>query len=137
MKKLILAVVLIVSALSFGTAFAFSPSKHQAVASTITYVDIKDSVVTPNQLTIPIGQTVQFNTKDGLSHQMGLGEGSGNGHQHEDGQQAHEHDGSYTSGEFGAGEAWKVTFKQAGTFTFHDHLHPNINILIVAYQPKQ
>ena len=140
MKKLMIGAALVAAALSFGVAYAASPGKHKTAtnpASIVTNIDLKDDKATPNQLTIPVGQTVQFNTKDGLKHEIGLGEGSGDGHTHDESTSAHEHDGDYTSGEFGVGEAWKVTFKKAGTFTMHDHLHPNINVLIVAYQPKQ
>ncbi len=41
--------------------------------------------------------------------------------------------GKFESGDFGANEAWKVQFKDEGTFQFHDHLNPKISVLMVAY----
>ena len=135
MKKLPLIIVVTVALLcGFGAAFVLTsrPNSNKAVASNSTpvQVDLKDDMATPSQVTIPVGQTVQFNTKDDLAHEMSLGEGNGDSHHHE-------HEGDYSSGEFGKGEAWKVNFKKAGTFTFHDHKHPNINVLVVAYQPNK
>ncbi len=59
---------------------------------------------------------------------MGLGTGD-NRH---DG--SHKHTGTYISGDFKADEAWKVQFKEAGTFDFHDHYRPELHVTVVVYK---
>lgn len=130
MKKNIMIAGLSALAIGFAIAYAATPSKPAVASAHITHVAIRDNKIVPDQVTIPVGQTVEFDTKDGLTHEIGLGEGDGDGHDHE-------HKGEYSSGAFGANQAWRVTFKQAGTFTFHDHMHPDINVLVVAYNPKK
>lgn len=87
----------------------------------------------PNVLAIKKGQYVQFVTADGQEHEIGIGSGEGDeDHHHE-----HEHLSDYTSGDFGPGEAWRVQFKEVGSYQFHDHHHPKLNILVVVYDPAK
>lgn len=88
-------------------------------------VALKAEAADPDTLTIKVGDSVQFNSADGQSHSLSLGLG-GEGHQHT---------GPFSSGEFQADEAWRVQFNQPGTYKFHDHKNPKINILVVTYQP--
>ena len=110
----------------------------------------------PDQISVVVGKSVEFKSSDGKTHSLSLGEGSGersaysssnlklahNGAEHDAVQSdtghesKHEHQAGFSSGEFKADEAWRVTFKEAGTYFFHDHLNPDINILVVAYEPK-
>lgn len=93
----------------------------------------------PDTLAIKVGEFVQFNTADGQTHNISLGAGD-DGHEDKDHaahDAPHEHVGDYSSGEFGKGEAWKVQFKKTGTFHLHDHHHPNLQILVVVYQPGE
>lgn len=86
----------------------------------------------PNTLAVKKGQFVQFVTADGQEHEIGIGEGEGDASHHHE----HEHLSDYTSGDFGPGEAWRVQFKEVGTYPLHDHHHPNLNILVVVYDPS-
>ncbi len=86
-------------------------------------VALKADGAEPDIVTVKVGETVQFNSADGNSHNLSNGLGG----------EEHEHSGPYSSGEFKSDEAWRVQFKQPGTFKFHDHLNPNINVLVVAY----
>lgn len=89
-----------------------------------TCVALRSDKAEPDTVSIKIGEFVQFNGADGKSHSLSLGLGG----------EEHEHSGPYTSGEFQADEAWRVQFKKSGTFKFHDHLNPAINILVVVYK---
>lgn len=110
-----------------GTSHSHGDSESSSPAlATDFYVDLKDDHANPDTLTVPVGKTVQFNTKDGRKHNISVGEGG----------EEHEHTGSFHSGDFGKDEAWRATFKEPGTYSFHDHYNPNINVLIVAYRPS-
>lgn len=78
----------------------------------------------PDTITVKLGEYVQFNSADGQSHSLSQGKGG----------EEHDHTGPFSSGEFKADEGWRAQFKEPGTFYFHDHLNPKINILVVAYQ---
>ena len=147
MKRLKLPMVLIAVATGIGffTAFALTnasannehshseitPAKittdksiaGQAPAKT---VDLLESKASPDQVTIIAGGVIQFNAKDGNSHRLALGEGGSE----------HEHTSTTDSGIFNADEGWRVRFDKPGTYFIHDHLNPNINILVVAYKPQ-
>ena len=132
-NPIILGVAVIGFAIAgFGTSYALT--KHQIVKSSPSLgpinVSLANDSASPNSLAIKVGQIVQFNTKDNQNHDIAFGEGNADGHDHE-------HTSSYESGQFGSGQAWQVQFKKAGTFTLHDHLHPNINVIVVAYNPSK
>lgn len=86
-------------------------------------VQLNSEAAMPNEITIQVGETLEFETKDGKQHRIALGAGG----------EEHVHSSSTDSGVFGEGEGWRVRFDQAGTYYFHDHLNPNINVLVVAY----
>lgn len=90
-------------------------------------VNLNAEGATPSTITVKVGESVQFNSADGKKHSLSLGLGG----------EEHEHTGQYSSGDFKADEGWKVEFKQSGTFKFHDHYNPKINILVVAYEPDK
>lgn len=79
----------------------------------------------PNELSVKLGSTVQFNSADGKVHKLSLGEGG----------EEHAHTGSFQSGEIKADEGWRATFSKPGTYFFHDHYNPDINVLVIAYKP--
>jgi plastocyanin len=87
-------------------------------------VALEASRANPDTLTVKAGEFVQFNSADGNSHSLSLGEGG----------EDHGHNGPFSSGEFKADEGWRVQFKEPGTYFFHDHHHPEINILVVVYK---
>jgi plastocyanin len=93
---------------------------------TIQCVALGSEGANPDTLAIPVGSSVQFNSADDKTHSLSLGKGG----------DAHGHSGPFTSGDFGSEEAWKVQFKEPGTFHFHDHYNPKLNILIVVYEPN-
>ncbi len=95
-------------------------------------VCITDSGINPNEISLKVGETVQFINADGRTHNMGIGGGSGDEHSH-DHNQSHEHEGAYASGDFKKGEDWHVTFNETGTYRLHDHYKPENNILVVVY----
>lgn len=131
-----LTLIIIVLAVVAGGASFFStqsyasrrqgPSQTQdAQGSLIQQVSLNNGIAAPDTVSLPVGQSIQFNADDGLKHRMGFGAG---GHEHQE-------DNLYDSGEFGGGESWRVAFNKPGTYQFHDHLNPNISVLVVAYQP--
>ncbi len=60
--------------------------KHKAVASADCHgncVALNKDQISPNTLTVKLGDYVQFNSADGLRHNLGLGDGEGDLHSHE------------------------------------------------------
>lgn len=143
--RFLLIIALIFGVVGFAGAFTLANGKQKdtgnhshtsdkqhvidakTTVNTDLYVDLQADRAIPDALTVPVGKTVQFNSKDGKKHNLSLGLGG----------EEHEHAGPFHSGEFGANEAWRATFTKAGTYSFHDHNNPKINILIVAYLPNQ
>lgn len=126
----VLAVFIIL--LSFGAAYTVTAKNNKSQNQVATdpscsdiCVDLYQDKASPNTLAVAVGSYVQFNSKDGKAHELSLGGGGGE----------HEHKGDFQSGEFKADEGWRVQFKEEGTFTFHDHYNPNVNIVVVVYTP--
>ncbi|MEO5691375.1 MAG: hypothetical protein ABIQ64_04265 [Candidatus Saccharimonadales bacterium] len=88
-------------------------------------IDLFADKASPEEVYLTVGQVLQFNTKDDNKHRIALGQGG----------TEHEHISATNSGDFGANEAWRVRFDKVGTYFFHDHHNPNINVLVVVYQP--
>ena len=88
-------------------------------------VALQSEAAVPDTVAINVGQSIQFNSADGQTHSLSQGLGG----------EEHSHTGPYSSGDFAGDEAWRVQFKQPGTFKFHDHYNPDVNILVVAYEP--
>lgn len=88
-------------------------------------VQLTESGAIPDILTIEVGTVVIFNSADGKKHSLSLGEGG----------EDHVHSGPFSSGDFEADEAWKVEFKEQGTFEFHDHYNPKLSVLVVVFKP--
>lgn len=125
-KKYYLAAML-TGAVAFTGAFALAGANNASKAAGGAYsVDLKEGRANPDSLAVAVGKAVQFNAKDGKKYNFALGEGG----------EHHGHSGSLSSGDFGEGQAWRATFSKPGTYFFHDHYNPNVNVLIVVYQPK-
>ena len=125
-SMLLVGIFLAVAAVTaIATAYVVS-NNNQPLASTdkAYQVSLLSDHADPDTITIKAGETVQFNSKDGKTHSLSLGEG---GHEHQ-------HTGPFNSGEFGADESWRATFNEPGTFFLHDHDNPDINILVVSYK---
>lgn len=131
----LIVIIVIVGAISF-TAVSIMNSKKPILASKNCQglcVNITKDGIDPDTLTVKVGEFVQFNSADGKQHNLGLGGGvDGDKTAHD---ADHEHVGEFTSGDFNADEAWRVQFKTAGTYKFHDHYNPKLNILVVVYAP--
>lgn len=117
-----------IAAGGFGIAYNLS-NKNTAIAAAAecagTCVYLREGKADPATVAVPAGSFVQFNSADGTTHNMSQGKGGA----------AHEHNGSFSSGPFKADEAWRVQFKKEGTYHFHDHYNPNINVMVVVYTP--
>jgi plastocyanin len=96
-------------------------------------VAIEADGISPDELAVKIGEFVQFNSADGKSHELTTATDNNAG------DHSNIHGGSKTtvaSGIFGADEAWRVQFKQAGTYRLRDTKNANQEILVVVYEPK-
>lgn len=84
----------------------------------------------PRELIVKVGESVQFNSADGRSHNIGQGDGGdpdlGRAHDHP--QEALE------SGKFNKDEGYLVTFTRPGVYSFHDHFDSDLFITIIAYE---
>lgn len=100
-------------------------------------VALREDGMQPNELAVRVGEFVQFNSADGKRHNISIGEGAGDSHGHEPHDMPHEHTEAYASGDFGADEAWRVQFKEPGTYQLHDHYNPKLNILVVVYNSNE
>lgn len=84
---------------------------------------------TPDALVVPVGEYVQMNSADGRVYNIGYGRGDSE-------TKEHEHlGGVLDSGDFGAGEAFKVQIKEPGTFYFHDHYNAKTIVTVVGFVP--
>jgi plastocyanin len=124
------AVVLLLGVISFGAFYAMATQKNPEYSKsqnceTEFCVALKSNGADPRELSVPVGSFVQFNSADNKTHNLSLGEGG----------DEHDHSGPFYSGEFGGDEAWKVQFKEDGSYFFHDHMNPDINVLVVVYTP--
>lgn len=123
------ALVLLVGLFSFGLFYALASKQPQPPTSASACdgfcVALTENGAQPAELSVPAGSFVQFNSADGKSHNISLGKGG----------EEHDHGGLFYSGEFGPDEAWRVQFEREGSFFFHDHQNPDINVLVVVYTP--
>ncbi len=122
--------VVVAALIGFGVVFSLSQkdtssSQAQAQECKDTCVELHEDKATPDTITVTVGSYVQFNSADGKSHSLSLGNGG----------EEHSHTGKFSSGEFKADEGWRVQFNEEGSFVFHDHLNPKISILVVVYTP--
>lgn len=129
-KIQLIAIAVIAALISFGLVYAIS-SRNNGTARVNssncegTCVALTKDGASPNALAVPVGSYVQFNSADGKAHNLSVGKG---GHDHD-------HTGKFYSGEFQADEGWRVQFTDEGSFAFHDHLNPQINVVVVVYAP--
>ena len=130
-------ILVVVGLLAFGGSYAFASAqnskkfaakKSSSQCANAVCVSLKKGGADPNELSVTKGSFVQFNSKDGKAHELSIGEGG------EDGKE-HDHHGSFHSPEIGVDEGWRVQFKEPGNYFFHDHENPEINVLVVVYEP--
>ena len=125
---LLLAVLVLAGFLSFSVIYMVSArrstNKIQRISNCKdTCVDLYQDKASPDTVAVTVGSYVQFNSKDGKTHDLSLGAGGSE----------HVHTGKFQSGDFGANEGWRVQFNEEGSFVFHDHLNPKISVLVVVY----
>lgn len=129
-QALILIGIMVVAALaSFGAVYAVTGNKSSSSSVNEdcngTCVSLYKDKASPNTIAVAKGGFVQFNSKDGNVHDLSLGGGGSE----------HEHKGKFQSGDFKGDEGWRVQFNDEGTFTFHDHYNPEVNVVVVVYTP--
>lgn len=130
---------LVAFTLAAGIGFAGTQALSQSSSSVrteceaeVTCVDLYDTGAIPYSVTVEAGKAVQFNAKGNATYHLATAEdehGSLHDH-HGDEPKAH-----VSSGDFSGTEAWRVTFKEPGTYQFVDENNPEITVLVVAYRP--
>lgn len=122
----LIGIMMVVAVASFGVIYAVSSNKSKSVENCNgTCVSLFKDKASPDTIAVAKGGYVQFNSKDGNTHDLSLGGGGSE----------HEHKGKFQSGEFKGDEGWRVQFNDEGTFTFHDHYNPKVNIVVIVYTP--
>lgn len=122
-----------------GTSVLSEKSYPKGTGCTGICVALTPQGMEPNELAVKTGDYVQFNSADGKKHNISLGEGAGGTEDPDHSPHAgkHEHRASLSSGDFAADEAWRIQFKEPGTFELHDHYNPDLNILIIVYEDSK
>lgn len=125
-KQLIIITLSTAILVGFSIAFAVIYFNNKSITQNSCKdicVNLLQNEASPNTLAVTNGSYVQFNSADGKAHSLSLGAGG----------DEHSHEGKFSSGEFKSDEAWRVQFTKDGTYTFHDHLNPKINVAVVVY----
>ncbi|MBA2279507.1 hypothetical protein H0V99_03670 [Candidatus Saccharibacteria bacterium] len=136
----------LVALMALGTGFAgvqaLSNNQNKQVSNQNCNANVclalTETGIKPDNISVKLGEFVQFNSADGRVHNMSLGEGKHG--QEDDGHGAHadvshQHEGEYQSGDFEADEAWRVQFNQTGVFYMHDHYNPDLFVTVIVYEP--
>lgn len=108
----------------FAVRMFLGPTASAEPCKQVVCVELTSNGASPDTLAVIAGGYVQFSSADGKTHSLSLGKGG----------EEHGHTGPFSSGDFDADEAWKVQFKEPGTYHFHDHYNPELNILVVVYE---
>ena len=128
-SRRLLVISLFTGILGFGVTYGLGSSRSGTdvvlAACKSTCVLLGPDKASPDTITVTAGSTIQFNSADGKSHDLSLGEGGDH----------HKQNANFNSGEFKADEAWQVQFNEDGAYTFHDHLNPKISVIVVVYTP--
>ncbi len=133
MKKQFLIIALVASVVGFAAVFAatsladkpgIKPASNKCEVNAC--VALEETGARPDTVSVKKGDSIQFNSADGKTHDLSLGKG-GEEHGHTN--------KKFKSGDFGANEGWRVQLNNEGSFYFHDHLNPKINVLVVVYSP--
>jgi plastocyanin len=105
-------VLIAVSALTLVVAGAARPAATATKAVTITATAFK-----PASITIKTGDAIKWTNKDTKAHQVVA------------------NNGAFASPTIAAGRTWTRTFNTAGTFKYHDALHPALTGKVVVSGP--
>ncbi len=120
-----IGLVMFVGAASFGVFYSLANNRKPAPKKCLVEacVSLYTQSADPTVITVTSGSYVQFNSADGKKHNIALAH---SGTQHDDASE-------YESGDFGAGEAFKVQFKKDGAYTFRDKFNDAISVNVVVY----
>lgn len=160
-RPLLLAVTFVsLAAAAFGASFAVAQAVKEPAATNDPCahelcVALTADGIKPDTVTVEAGSYVRFNSADSKTHNLSPGGGSSNlhgsvkrstagptvqlvhnGEVHEE-KKEHNHTEAFSSGDIGPDEAWRVQFKQPGTYVFHDHYNPALTVLVVVYEPAK
>src|SRR5689334_25029158 len=105
-------VLIAVSALTLVVAGAARPAATATKAVSITATAFK-----PASITIKTGDAIKWTNKDTKAHQVVA------------------NNGAFASPTIAAGRTWTRTFNTAGTFKYHDALHPALTGKVVVSGP--
>lgn len=132
-QKLFYGTFLVVAILA-GFGVSYLASGGGSKNAVIQPKNCKDTCVSllidrasPDTLAVAVGSYVTFNSADGKSHELTLGDDKGSS------LHAHSNPGSFDSGVFKSDESWRVQFKEEGTYKFTDKLNPRTNIIVLVY----
>lgn len=112
---------------SVGSSPVASPATPQAAASPVAppveapaLVSIAATGFSPASITVPVGGAVSFTNNDTQSHQVASAP-----------HPVHTNYPPLNGAVLAAGETQTVTFTQAGSFNYHDHLNPGLTGVVV------
>lgn len=94
-------------------ATAAAPASNSSSSPAGTEVSIANFAFSPDTLTVKVGTTVKWTNNDSTAHTVTAD------------------DKSFDSGNLDPGKSFSFTFKQAGTFSYHCAIHPNMKAKIV------
>lgn len=83
-----------------------SPTDSNQTPTATNTVTIQNYAFSPATITVKVGDTVTWTNNDSAPHS------------------ATADDGSFDTGTFSQGQSKSITFKKAGTFTYHCSVHP-------------
>ncbi len=130
-----MAILALTAAVGFRATSSLGAHKSRSIDASHV-VNLLSDHADPSVIAVVKGEYVQFNSKDGKTHNIGQGSGDDEVHQSL-GADQHDHAAEgKESGEFSPSEGYRVQFNQTGTYAFHDHLNPKISITVVVYEKK-
>lgn len=127
-KVFIVGTVVLAGMIGFGAMYVVANNRQSATVAPTNCegvcVNLLGDKASPNTLAVIKGSYVTFNSADGKSHELTLGDPASHGHSNA---------GSFESGVFKSDESFKVQFKEEGTYKFTDKMNPGTTIIVVVY----
>lgn len=128
MSKTLVFITTFLISLIVGSGLVLAYPSHNQVV--VHYVNLQNNTAYPSVVAVKVGEGVEFDAKDSRPHIIAQGDGNENG-------LVHNHAvGGLESPTFTSTQGYSVHFKQTGTYTFHDHLNPDIFVTVIVYSPK-
>lgn len=126
---LMVAILVLAAGIGFAITYFTSPARHVKNDGS-HIVNLTATGADPDAIAIVRGSYVEFDAKDGRSHN--IGEGSAHP-EHTSTSVKSAHD----SGIFGPGYGYRVSFREVGTYQFFDHLNPKVKVTVIVYEPAK